>query len=77
MTTDDLRDLANELFMRIVATVDSPRDAGELMVYLHVLVWHNSEKGGSTEDMLGAYKNLFLEALADAEKHWEETPTLQ
>ena len=78
MTSEDLLEFSNELFSQIVARVDGPRDAGELMVYLHVLVWHNSEKGGTTEDMLAAYKAMFLEALTEAEKLWAgETPTLQ
>lgn len=60
MTHDQLSALANEMFDEILTKVEGPKDAAELVLYLHALIWVNTENKAPVEEMLTAHREAFL-----------------
>ncbi len=56
MTTDELIPLAGAFFEEIKSRVSGPKDAAELLLMIHVMLWVNYKDDlTSTEDMLTSY----------------------
>jgi len=69
-TTEELQDLAKDLFREVVKLTDGPQDAVELLIYLHVLIWTNQDAKAPASAMLDAYKEMFIGLIG-------EGPTIQ
>lgn len=64
MTSEECIEVAEELFKTIRGKGCSPKDAAEIVVYVHLLTWLNQRRVNSPAHvMLDAYKEVFLETL--------------
>ena len=63
MTSEELQDVAMNLFAYLIKEVEGPQDAAEVIFYLHIKLWKSQEATTSAEVMLDTFKALFLEAL--------------
>lgn len=64
-TSEELKDIARDMFRKLVSLTDGPQDGAEVLVYLHVLIWINQEAKAPASEMLDRYRELFLELIGE------------